>query len=164
MTFAFDLQAATNAIAAVELAVTGVTTAYGYNSNPVEITNTALLPAVVHLPLGPRNAADGVIPGMLTMGASFQLDYRIISRVLLVESKGENYPADEAGASVLWKVIAQAFFTRAAMVSLATAAGAHTAFMQFNDPSYGLLPWPPEPLQLRHYWALEYIHTFTFTG
>jgi len=166
MTFPFDLEAATNAIAALELAVVGIGTSYGYNANPVEVDHTDLATGavVVHSPLGPRNAADGVVSGLLSYGSVFQLDYRITSRVLFSESKGENYPADEAGASVLWKVIADAFFNHANRTSLATSAGAHTYSTEFADPSFGIKPWPMDSPGFREYWALEYNHIFTFTG
>jgi hypothetical protein len=164
MSFSFDLEAAIDAIAAIEVAISGVTTAYGYGESPVQITDNTLLPAVTHQPLGPQVAADGVIPGLLTMGSSYQLMYQIQSRLLITESTGKNYPADENASSGLWQAVANAFFNHTNRISLATSAGAHTYFMNWSDPSYGIRPWPPEPMQIRYYWALDYIHTFVFTG
>jgi hypothetical protein len=56
MAFNFDLEAAVDAIAALEVAIStptpGIITSYGYNSNPGEITDVSLFPAIVHVNRG----------------------------------------------------------------------------------------------------------------
>lgn len=172
MAFSFDLQAAINQIAILEDAIAsplpGVVTAYTYSQNPIEITNPALLPAVVHVPLGPRtpNEAGGHIPGHLGAGI-YSLVYEIYSRLLIIEVVTGKYPADEAVANAFWEPVCETFFNRTNAVLLCNAAGADSYACVFPERSYGIRAWPPvdEPgQQIHRYWSLQYVHRFGFHG
>lgn len=167
MAFPFDLSAAIGQIATFEAAIAtpapGVTTAYGFNANPAEITNPQLLPAIVHINRGPLTISDSAIPGLLTAG-TWNVAYDIESVALIIESVPNKYPADEGVANLFWKSIAETFMSLDNIRTLATAAGAHTYALILGAPSYGLRAWPPVDPPVRAYWAFTYTHRFTFAG
>lgn len=167
MAFGFDLSAAVGQIVTLETAIStpspGFTTVYGFNSNPAEITNPQLLPAVVHINRGPLTLEAGAIPGLLTTG-TWNIAYDIESVALIIESVPGKYPSDEGAANLFWKSICETFMSRANTISLAAAAGAHTYACILGSPSYGLRAWPPVTPPVRAYWAFTYTHRFTFAG
>lgn len=167
MAFDFDLAAATAKIAELEIAIVtptpGITTVYGFNSNPAEITNPQLLPAIVHINRGPLTISDSAIPGLLTTG-TWNVAYDIESVALIIESVPKKYPADEGVANLFWQSILETFMSRDNLIALASAASAHTYALILGAPSYGLRAWPPVEPPVRAYWAYTYTHRFTFAG
>lgn len=167
MSFDFNLEAAIDKIAELEDAIAtplpGVVTAYGYNENPAEITDVSKLPAVVHVPLGPRTEGPGFQPGNIGYG-TYNLTFEIYSRLLIIEAVLDQYPADEAAASLFWQPVVETFFNVTNHVALCQASGAHTYACTFPEQAYKPRPWPPVPNAPRFYWSLQYVHRFTFTG
>ena len=112
MAFDFDLEAAINAIATLEAAITtptpGVTNAYTYGANPVEISDLSALPAVVHIPEGVSTAVDGE-QGTITR-ATYQMVYNIRSIMLVLQAVPDQYPADETASGLFWKSLTETFF------------------------------------------------------
>ncbi len=163
--FTFDVEAAIDAIAAIEAAITlpipGIQNAYGFGANPAEITDPADFPAVLHLANGPINQS----------GASNQqsygqhsLHFDIQSLLLVLESVPNTYPADEAVGIVWWKAIANAFVndvTESALINLDVGTIEYKCLF-LDQPSFGVRQWPPEsPLPPLHwYWSLSYTHRF----
>ena len=155
-----NLQTTINAIAAIEAAITtptpGIVTSYTYGNNPVEITNPALLPAIVHIERGPQTIYG--IGG--TVGRNFY--YEIDSLALLIEALPDGYPADSAAVAQLWQSIAAAFTNELNRDKLADAAECPEYACVFQPQSYRLRRWPPEPMNdYRVYWSLLYTHRFT---
>ena len=142
MAFGFDLEAAVDAIATLEVAIStptpGITTSYGYNSNPGEITDVSVFPAVVHVNRG-EVAPEGGLP-----------DAR--------------YPGDEGTANLFWKSFAETFHNETNKRSLASDSGADEYRFIPGTPSYGLVSWPPVVPPLRRYWGYTYTHRFIFFG
>lgn len=167
MAFGFDLEAAVDAIAAIELAIStptpGVTTAYGYNSNPAEITNVALFPAVVHNNRGALNPPGGFDDMRMTPGG-YYVGYDIDSILMVVEVVPEQFPSDEGAANLFWKSIAEAFQNPTVKRSLATDTGADEYRFIWGSPSYGIVSWPPVQPPIRRYWGYTYTHRFLFYG
>ncbi|GIK36565.1 MAG: hypothetical protein BroJett011_03980 [Chloroflexota bacterium] len=168
MAFSFNLQAAVNAIAALERAIPAPSggaaiTAYNVNANPAKLETPDLLPVVVHLPLGPRTEAPGDIPGHMGSGV-YALSYEIASLLLIIEAIPGGYPADEAAANLYWQGVCQAFFNRTNAINLCTAAGAHTYACSFPENSYLVRSWPPLSEAPGYYWSLKYTHRFSFFG
>lgn len=167
--FNFDIQAAVNSIATIEREVAGVTTSYGWEQNPVDITDWALLPAIVHTVSGPQMATDTFVPGLHTLGVSYQLMHTITSTVLVAEAVPEG-PSQLAGQhtnALLWQALADKLLTKEIMGRLATEAGigVHTAYVAFSEPeSYAIRPWPPAPLSNRLFWSIQYNVVYTITG
>lgn len=167
MTFPFDLSASVAAIAALEDAITtpspGVVTAYGFGANPAEITNPALLPAVVHLSLGPATVGgEADTPGRLTF-ARHRLRFDVASIMLVAEAVPDAYPADEQAGSLFWKPICETFFNKTNIATLVTASGAASYACILDDPCYAVRAWPPAPAEpLHYYYTYRYIHRFTF--
>ena len=155
-----NLQNTINSIATIERAIVtpspGIVTSYGFGANPVEITNPALLPAVVHIERGPQTI----------YGAAGSVDrrfyYEIDSLALLIEALPDGYPADSAAVAQLWEAIAAAFTNEINRATLADAAECPEYACVFQPQSYKLRRWPPEPLNdYRVYWSLLYTHRFT---
>jgi hypothetical protein len=169
MTFPFNLTAAVGQIVALEAAIAtpspGVTTVYGFNANPAEITNPALLPAIVHINRGPLTlSGDGAVAGLSAVRGVYQLAYDVESVALIIEATPDQFPSDEGAANLFWKSIAETFFSYTNAVALATAAGAHTYSCILGTPSYGLRAWPPIEPVIRMYYAFTYTHRFIFMG
>lgn len=162
MAYNFNLQGAINKIAELEDAITtptpGVVTAYGYNLNPIEITNPALLPAVVHVPLGPNNANPNAYQGR------FDISYDIYSRLLIIEAIPNQYPGDEGAANLFWKSVVETFFNYTNQNALIAAASADDYMCILPEQSYQPRTWPPIPGSNHWYWSLQYVHRFTFEG
>lgn len=168
MAYNFDLSAAVGQIATLEDTIAtpspGITTVYAFNANPAEITNPALLPAIVHINRGPMTLAEGgAIPGLIATG-TYNLAYDIESVALIIESVPGKYPADEGVSNLFWKSICETFMNRTNIATLAGAANAHTYACILGSPSYGLRAWPPVTPPVRAYWAFTYTHRFMFTG
>ena len=163
MTYAFDLAAAINGIAALEDAIAtpapGIVTSYTYGANPVEFTAGSQLPAIVHVPLGPVVEASSEI----TQG-SYTLYYDIYSRLLIVESVPDQYPGDDSGASLFWKTIMEKLLTNSTRLTLCTASGAFSYACIFQPGSYAVRPWPPVESAPMHFWSLQYVHRFWIIG
>lgn len=168
MSYDFDLEAAIDNIATLEAAIAtptpGVTNSYGYNSNPVEITDLSALPAIVHVPLGPQTEGEGAVPGLMAVRGNYQLSYEIYSRLLVIEAVPDQYPADEGVANLFWKSVAETFFNYDNAVTLTNAASAHTYACIFPPQSYQPRRWPPVPTSTHWYWSLQYVHRFVFVG
>jgi len=167
MAFDFNLEAAINAIAALELAITtptpGIITAYGYNSNPGEIADVALFPAVVHVNRGPVPPEDG-FSDMRMVPGGYYVAYDIDSIAMIIEVVPEQFPADEGTANLFWKSILETFLNLTNKASLATNSKAAEYRFIPGSPSYGLVSWPPVQPPLRRYWGYTYTHRFLFFG
>lgn len=161
MAYTFDLEAAIDAIATIEDAITtptpGIVTAYGYGENPSVIEDPALFPAVVHIPLGPHG------PSEISHG-TWAFEYDIYSRLLAIEASPSQYPADEAAANLFWKSVTEAFLTGSTRSSLCTSSGALVYQCLFEPVSYAVRNWPPVQGAPNAYWSLQYVHRFTITG
>jgi hypothetical protein len=164
VSLAFDLAAAINKIAELEAAIAGPTpgivTAYGYNANPTIITSPALLPAIVHVPMGPVIPDP---PGEYSHGL-WQVQYHLYSRALLIQSVPDKSPGDDAAANLFWQPLAEAFLNDANRRDLCTAAGAEVYACSFGVSSYAVRPWPPVVDSPHFYWSLQYTHIFTMFG
>jgi hypothetical protein len=168
MAFRFDLEAATDKIAALELAITtpgsGIKTAFGYNSNPNEITTDEnLLPAVVHVNRGFVSPAGG-FPDMQMVPGGYYVGYDVDSIAMIIEVVPEQFPGDEGTANLFWKSILETFLNLTNKTSLATDSGAAEYRFVPGGPSYGLVSWPPVQPPLRRYWGYTYTHRFLFFG
>lgn len=167
MAFDFDLEAAINAIAALELAIAtpapGIITSYGYNSNPGEITNVSLFPAVVHVNRG-FIVPDGGFPDMRMVPGGYYTGYDIDSVVMIVETVPGQFPGDEGTANLFWKPILETFLSLTSKTSLAQDSGADEYRFIPGSPSYGLVSWPQIQPPLRQYWGFTYTHRFLFFG
>lgn len=168
MAFSFNVENAIDAIATLEAAIStptpGVTTAYGFGENPVELTS-ALLPAVVHLNRGPQTIEGGEIFSAYSYG-TYRLAFEIESFLLILETVPDGYPADEAASAQFFDSICDVFFSDTNAASLAASATADSYTCSFpNQPSFGIVQWPPAPAEPMHwYWSLRYMHRFTFEG
>lgn len=167
MAFDFDLEAAIDAIAALELAISiptpGITTSYGYNSNPSEITDVALFPAIVHMNRGFVNP-DGVQADMRIVPGGYYVAYDIDSIAMILEIVPEQYPSDEGASNLFWKSILETFLNTTNKSSLATSAGASEYRFVPGSPSYGVVSYPPVSPPLHRYWGFTYTHRFLFFG
>lgn len=167
MAFGFDLEAAINAIAALELAIStptpGITTAYGYNSNPGEITDVSLFPAVVHVNRGPI-APDGGFVDMRMVPGGYYTGYDVDSIVMVIEVVPGQYPGDEGTANLFWKPILETFLNLTNKTSLAADSGADEYRFIPGSPTYGLVSWPLMQPPLRQYWGFTYTNRFLFFG
>lgn len=167
MAFGFDLEAAVNAIAALELAIAtptpGITTSYGYNSNPNEITNVSVFPAVVHVHRGEVIPEGGFPDARITKGG-YYIAYDIDSVVMVIEVVPGQFPGDEGVANLFWKSFAETFHNETNKRSLATNSGADEYRFIPGTPSYGLVSWPQIVPPLRQYWGYTYTHRFIFFG
>jgi hypothetical protein len=167
MAFGFDLEAAVDAIAALEEAITtptpGITTSYGYNENPSEITDVSTFPAVVHVNRG-NIAPEGVPPDMRLVPGGYYVGYDVDSIVMIIEVVPEQFPGDEGASNLFWKSIMETFLNRTNKTSLAQDSGADEYRLILGTPSYGLVSWPPVQPPLRRYWGFTYTHRFLFFG
>lgn len=167
MAFGFDLEAAVDAIAALELAIAtptpGIITSYGYNSNPGEITNVALFPAIVHVNRG-EIIPDGAPPAARLTKGGYYIGYDVDSIAMIIEIVPEQYPGDEGTANLFWKSFAETFQNETNKSSLATDSGADEYRFIPGAPSYGLVSWPLVQPPLRRYWGYTYTHRFLFFG
>jgi len=167
MAFGFDLEAAIDAIATLELAIStptpGITTAYGYNSNPGEITDVSLFPAVVHVNRG-FVSPEGGFPDMRMVPGGYYAGYDVDSIAMIIEVVPEQFPGDEGTANLFWKSILETFLNLTNKTSLATDSGADEYRFIPGRPSYGLVSWPPVQPPLRRYWGFTYTHRFIFFG
>ena len=166
MAFDFDLEAAINAIATLEAAITtptpGVTNAYTYGANPVEISDLSALPAVVHIPEGVSTAVDGE-QGTITR-ATYQMVYNIRSIMLVLQAVPDQYPADETASGLFWKSLTETFFNYDNRVTLTSSANAHSYYCTFPARSYDIRAYPPLSGDYKLYWSYEYTHSFIFAG
>jgi hypothetical protein len=165
MAFGFDLEAAINKIAALELAIStptpGIVTAYGYNSNPGEIADVSLFPAVVHISrafVSPDSGFPEMVPG------GYYVSFDVDSIFMVIEAVPKQFPGDEGTANLFWKSILETFLNLTNKTSLATDSGADEYRFIAGSPSYGLVSWPPVQLPLRQYWGYAYTHRFLFFG
>ncbi len=167
MAFGFDLEAAVNAIAILELAIAtptpGITTAYSYNSNPGEITDVSLFPAVVHVNRG-FVVPDGGFPDMQMVPGGYYTGYDIDSIAMIIEVVPKQFPGDEGTANLFWKSILETFLNLTNKTSLAKDSGAAEYRFIPGSPSFGLVSWPPLLQPLRRYWGYTYTHQFLFFG
>lgn len=165
--FSFDLEAAIDAIATLEAAIAtptpGITTAYGYNSNPGEITDVSLFPAVVHVNRGFISPEGGPVDMRLVPGG-YYVGYDIDSVAMIIEVVPEQFPGDEGDANLFWKSILETFLSNTNKRSLATDSGADEYRFVPGAPSYGLVSWPPLQTPIRQYWGFTYTHRFLFFG
>jgi len=167
MAFTFNVETAIDAIATLETAIAtptpGVTNAYTYGANPIEITDPTALPAVVHINRGPFTPAGGDRPAQLSYGL-FELGYDIESQLLITETIPDGYPADESNSNKWWLEIAKVFMTDTNEASLISSTSANDYMCLFlEQPSFSVRQWPPPPAAPMHwYWSLKYTHRFTF--
>lgn len=167
MAFSFDVSTALNAIATLEAAIStpspGITNAYTYGNNPVEITDPSVLPAVVHINKGPVTLGGLPFPAQRSYGKHY-LAYDIESQLLILETIPDGYPADESATAEYWISIAQTFMndTNEASLMLDTGADGYSCLF-LSQPSFTVRPWPPPPSPPVHwYWSLSYTHRFEF--
>lgn len=167
MSFPFDLEDAIDAIATLEAAIAtpspGITTSYGYNENPGEITNVATFPAVVHVPRG-FVTPDNTVADMRITPGGYWVGYDIDSIAMILEIVPEQFPGDEGASSLYWKSILETFLNATNKRSLATDSGAHEYRFIPGSPSYGIVSWPPVQPPLHRYWGYTYTHRFLFYG
>lgn len=166
MTFALDIDAATDAIAALEDAIAtpspGITNSYLYGANPVKFDAGSTLPAIVHIQRGPLTITDGAVQ---TFG-KFELYYDIDSLLLIMETIPDQYPGDEGESAKFWVSVCDVFFNLDNQATLISAAGASDYNLLFNDlPAFAPRPWPPTPsAPLKWFWSLQYTHRFMVDG
>jgi hypothetical protein len=162
--FGFDLEAAIDQIATLEVAIStpgpGIVTAYGYGENPSSVPLSAL-PAIVHVPLGPTSEFLDIQSGLASYG-SFGLSFDIYSRALIIEAIPGKYPSDDEAANLFWEPIAETFFSLTNHAALASAANADNYTCIFDEQSYQPRIWPPIPGSDKWYWSFQYIHRFMF--
>lgn len=167
MAFGFDLEAAVNAIAALEAAIAtpppGITTSYGYNSNPGEITDVSVFPAIVHANRGFVSPEGGFVDMQVTRGG-YYVAYDVDSIAMIIEVVPKQYPGDEGTANLFWKSILETFLNLTNKTSLASDTGAGEYRFIPGTPSYGIVSWPPVVPPLRRYWGYTYTHRFIFFG
>ena len=167
MAFGFDLEAAIDAIAVIERAITtptpGITTSYGYNSNPGEITDVSLFPAVVHVNRG-AVPPDGGFADMRMTTSGYYVAYDVDSIAMIIEIVPQQYPADEGTANLFWKSITEAFLNATSKRSLAEDSGADEYRFVLGSPSYGVVSWPLVQPPQKQYWGYTYTHRFLFFG
>lgn len=167
MTFPFDLEAAIDSVAILERAIAiptpGITTSYGYNSNPNEITDVSLFPAIVHVNRGFVNP-DGVQADMRIVPGGYYVAYEIDSIAMIIEIVPEQFPGDEGTANLFWKSILETFLNMTNKTSLATDSGAQEYRLVPGSPSYGIVSWPPVQPPIHRYWGFTYTHKFLFFG
>jgi hypothetical protein len=163
VSYAFDLAAAINGIAAIEDAVTtptpGIITSYTYGANPGEFTAPSQLPAIVHVPTGPVLGQNNE----LSRGV-FHLYYDVYSLLLAIEAIPTAYPNDENAATLFWKSLIEALMTDETRRTLCTASGALAYSCMFESGSYAIRPWPPVGTAPNFYWSLQYTHRFLIVG
>ncbi len=167
MAFNFDLEAAIDAIAALEAAIStptpGITTSFGYKSNPSEITDVSLFPAIVHVNRG-FVAPDGGFPDMRMVPGGYWAGYDVDSIAMIIEIVPEQYPGDEGDANLFWKSFLETFLSLTSKTSLAADSGADEYRFIPGSPSYGPVSWPPVQPPVRQYWGYIYTHRFLFFG
>jgi hypothetical protein len=167
LSFPFDLEAAIDTIATLEQAITtpspGIVTSYGYNSNPSEITDPSVFPAVVHVSRGPFNP-DGVPSDLRITPGGYYVAYDIDSIAMILEVTPEQYPGDEGASNLFWKSILETFLNATNKRSLAEDTGASEYRFILGDPTYGIVSWPPVTPPLHRYWGYTYTHRFLFYG
>ncbi len=139
-----NLSAAIAKIAQLEATVTtpapGIVTSYTFGANPPDLTNPALMPAVVHIERGPQTlfGQGGIVER--------KFYYEVDSLALLIEALPDGYPADSAAVAPLWKTIVYTFTDEVNRYALADAAEAAEYSLVIQPGSYRLRRWPPEPL------------------
>lgn len=167
MTFPFVEEDALNAIAVLERTIStpspGITTSYGYNLNPGEITDPALLPAIVHVHRGPVPADDSP-PGSRLSNGLYYIAYEIDSILMVIEVVPKKYPSDEGTANKFWASYLNTFMSATSKSSLATDSGAGEYRLILGDPSYGIVSWPKITPPIRQYWGYTFTHQFLFAG
>jgi len=163
MTFVFNLAAAVDEIAVMELEITtpapGIVSAYSYGLNDLKPANTDL-PAALHLEFGPNTDGGPWTDGPLTT-STFSLTHIIQSRLLLYELIADE-PEIESRTLMndLWQPIVNKFNSRDAIVRLTAASGAVDYRWRMQNPSFVRVFWPYSGEVLRAYWALQYGHQF----
>lgn len=164
MAFTFDLAAAINQISTMEETIVtptpGIQNSYGYGLNPSKFTDPDLLPAIVHVPLGPT----GPIGGAEIYTRNWEIHYGIYSRLLFIEAIPEEYPGDETAANLIWKGVAETFLNDTNKRTLLNVAGGINYVCIFEQNSYAVRPWPPVRNAPNVYWSLQYLHRFTIIG
>jgi hypothetical protein len=167
MAFGFDLEIAINAIAALEVAIStpdsGITTSFGYNANPNEITDVSLFPAIVHVNRG-FVPPEGGPPDMRIVPGGYYVGFDVDSVAMIIEMVPEQYPGDEGTANLFWKSILETFLNQTNKTSLAADSGADEYRFIPGSPSYGLVSWPPVSPPINQYWGFTYTHRFLFFG
>ena len=167
MAFGFDLEAAIDAIAVIERGITtptpGITTSYGYNSNPNEITDVSSFPAVVHVNRGPVPPEGGFADMRMTT-SGYYVAYDIDSIAMIIEIVPQQYPSDEGTANLFWKSITEAFMNATVKRSLAEDSKADEYRFALGSPSYGVVSWPLVQPPQKQYWGYTYTHRFLFFG
>jgi len=162
MAFTFDLEAAIDAIATLEAAIAtpspGITTSYGHKENPNEITDPALLPAVIHMYRG------FIIPNTQPEGryvkGGYYIAHDIDSLMLILEIVPEQYATDEGTANLYADSVLETFLNHTNKTSLADSANAEEYVFIPGNPSYGVVAWPPINPAIKSYWGFTYTHRF----
>ncbi len=159
MTTTFDVEAATNAIAALERTITtpspGIISSYDYGTEPIEFDNDEV-PAVVHIERGPSNVDR--------LGAAiYMATFEIESRVLLIQDVAQQVPLEPKTLQAdLWLPLFNLFETDTAKATLTAASGAFDYFCQWDNPSFTRGDWPIFSNNFKVYWLIRYLHIFTF--
>lgn len=181
MTFAFDVEAAVNAIAAREETITGVqipasidpTTptlsiaesfTYGQTPTQVDISSG---PVVTHIQI--PSSPDTTPPSGQVAVANFQAAMTVRSHFLIVPGRPEQYNLAQGIGLAFWDPIIETFRSRDAQFELAQAAGAGVLAYEFRsviDPLFGPLPWAPVTIDLAQdkFWAIVMDHYFLYEG
>lgn len=167
--FTFDLEAAINAIATLESAMTPpaggqLVNSLTFGNNIQQIDDPENLPLAVHLTRAIEEPAGGP---RRTIGSKFWRDFRITSVVLIVESKPDSYPADERISSLYWEPVIETFFDLDNQDTIKVAAGAGCIRYDFepDNPFFNIRQWPPRPMApLRWYWSFQYDHVLRLQG
>ncbi len=167
MTFNFDLVAATDEIAAMELEITtpvpGIVSSYDYGKNklkPVAVD----LPAALHLEFGANTDGGPWTDGPLTT-ISFSITHIIQTRLLLYEIIADEPELESRNLlNDLWKPIVDKFNSKDAIARLTAASGALDYRFLMPNPSFVRVPWPYQAELVKVYWALQYDHFFRVVG
>lgn len=114
--FTFDIVPVVTQIAALELAMSSVNTAYDFtenNANPLNIPD-ASLPAAVHIPLGPQVLDRSVVSKYVqNQNQEFPHVWVVKSWILFTKYTSENYPDGMLAAMNAYNEVTNTFFDNA---------------------------------------------------
>ena len=167
MTFNFDLEAATNEIAAMELEITlpapGIVNAYDFGLNDLK-PDPIDLPAALHLELGVNSDGGPWSDGPLTLD-TFSITHIVQSRLLLYEIiADEPEVVSRTLLNDLWRPVLEKFNSFDAIERLTAASGALDYRVLIPSPSFLRVAWPYNAELVKVYWAMQYDHYFRIVG
>ncbi len=160
----FDIQAATNKIAELELTIVtgpgitrGIENSYDYGENPPGPPDNEQVPAIVHVSTGPGEI------NQTTQASLYNAIFTIESRVLfIIDTPGAQQMIVQHTTfeRELWQPLVNLFIDRANRFSLCSVSGAQSYQFTLPDNSFIRIAYPVGGNNV--YWSFRYIHRFTF--